>query len=106
VHQDYECTLCVQIVGFFIVEERVQAGCGEVGEGWQLNSGWEAAVATLKTRLETACASFQDPAPLRSLKDFTLLSCTALSAAVIWLQATSLPAMPCMHLSKALLAAC
>ena len=77
-HQDYECTLCVQIVGFFIVEERVQAGCGEVGEGWQLNSGWEAAVATLKARLETACASFQDPAPLRSLKDFTLLSCTAL----------------------------
>ncbi len=78
VHQVLECTLCVQIVGFFIVEERVQAGCGEVGEGWQLNSGWEAAVATLKARLETACASFQDPVPLRSLKDFTLLSCTAL----------------------------
>ncbi|KAA6419827.1 MAG: putative exocyst complex component 6-like [Trebouxia sp. A1-2] len=67
-----------QIVGFFIVEERVQAGCGEVGEGWQLNSGWEAAVATLKARLESACASFQDPAPLLSLKDFTLLGCTAL----------------------------
>lgn len=77
-HQAHECPLCVQIVGFFIVEERVQAGCGEVGEGWQLNSGWEAAVATLKARLESACASFQDPAPLLSLKDFTLLGCTAL----------------------------
>ena len=71
---------CLQIVGFFIVEERVQAGCGEVGEGWQLNSGWEAALAGLKTRLEAACASFQDPTPLRTLKDFTLLSCTALGA--------------------------
>lgn len=89
------CTMhsgfCLQIVGFFIVEERVQAGCGEVGEGWQLNSGWEAALAGLKTRLEAACASFQDPTPLRALKDFTLLSCTALGVNLP-------PSTLCLHL--------
>ena len=70
----------MQIVGFFIVEERVQAGCdgGEEGEGWQLNSGWEAALASLKGRLQAACAAFPDFASLRRLKDFALLSCTAL----------------------------
>ena len=71
----------MQIVGFFTVEERVQAGCGEVGEGWQLNSGWEAALASLKGRLDAACATYQDPIPLCSLKDLTVLSCTALGTA-------------------------
>ena len=72
----------MQIVGFFIVEERVQAGCGGVGEGegegWQLNSGWEAALASLKGRLEAACAGFADFTSIHKLKDFALLSCTAL----------------------------
>lgn len=79
-----------QIVGFFIVEERVQAGCGQVGqgegqgpgegaaEGWQLNSGWEAALAILRGRLQAACAAFPDCDSLRKIKDFALLSCTAL----------------------------
>ena len=80
----------MQVVGFFIVEERVQAGCGQVGqgegqgpgegagEGWQLNSGWEAALASLRGRLQAACAAFPDCNSLRKLKDFALLSCTAL----------------------------
>ena len=68
----------LQIVGFFIVEERVQAGYGDSGEGWQVNTGWEAAQAALKGRLEAACASYQEHALLRSLKDYALLSCTAL----------------------------
>ncbi|KAL3133292.1 hypothetical protein ABBQ38_007172 [Trebouxia sp. C0009 RCD-2024] len=69
-----------QIVGFFIVEERVQAGCGGggEGEGWQLNSGWEAALASLKGRLQTACAALPDFTSLRKLNVFALLSCTAL----------------------------
>ena len=71
-------SLALQIVGFFIIEERVQAVCGEVGEGWQLNSGWEAAQASLKSRLEGACSSLPDPDPLRRLKDFMVLTCTAL----------------------------
>ena len=70
----------MQVVGFFMVEERVQAGCGEAGQGWQLNSSWESALANLKGRLEAACASYQDPVSIRSLKDFTLLSCSALGA--------------------------
>lgn len=83
----------MQIVGFFIIEERVQAGCGEVGEGWQLNSGWEAAQASLKSRLEIACSTLPDPDPLRRLKDFAVLGCTALGlhththaaqAALLW----------------------
>ena len=68
----------MQIVGFFIVEERVQAGCGEVGEGWQLTSGWEAALASLKTRLEAACSTLPDPDSLSKLKEFAVLSCTVL----------------------------
>ena len=76
-------------MGFFIVEERIQAGLGEEGgEGWQGGSAWEAAQACLKSQLEAACAGLQEPGQLRALKDFTLLSCTALS--------TSLqPATPC-----------
>ena len=68
----------------------MQAGCGGVGqgegpgpgegpgEGWQLNSGWEAALASLKGRLQATCAAFSDCTSLRKLKDYTLLSCTAL----------------------------
>lgn len=84
----------MQVVGFFIVEERVQASFGEEGgEGWQGSSGWEAAQASLKSQLEAACAAFQDPAPLRSLKDFTLLSCTALGV----LQPSSSLSCPALH---------
>lgn len=74
----------MQIVGFFIVEERVQAGCGGggEGEGWQLNSGWEAALASLKGRLQTACAALPDFTSLRKLNVFALLSCTALGMAI------------------------
>lgn len=72
----------LQIVGFFIVEERMQASFGDEGvEGWQGSSGWEAAQASLKSQLEAACAAIQEPAPLRSLKDFALLSCIALGTA-------------------------
>lgn len=89
-----------QIVGFFVVEERVQAGCGQVGqgegqgpgegpgEGWQLKSGWEAALASLKGRLQAACAAFSDCTSLRKLKDFALLSCTALGRSDYLLLAT------------------
>ena len=89
-----------QIVGFFIVEERVQAGCGQVGqgegqgpgegpgEGWQLNSGWEAALASLKGRLQAACAAFSECTSLHKLKDFALLSCTALGRPDYLLQGT------------------
>ena len=101
-----------QIVGFFIVEERVQAGCGQVGqgqgsgeargEGWQLNSGWEAALASLKGRLQAACAAFSDCNSLRKLKDFALLSCTALGRsdclALATLTAIFVTAKPVMNL--------
>lgn len=58
----------------------MRAGCGGVGEGegWQINSGWEAALASLKGRLQAASAAFPDCNSMRKLKDFALLSCTAL----------------------------
>lgn len=77
------CACAVQIVGFFIVEERLQASFREEGgEVWQGNSAWEAAQASLNSQLEAACAAFQEPAPMRALKDFTLLSCIALGTSL------------------------
>lgn len=82
------------------MEERVQAGCRQIGQGegqgpeegpgkgWQLNSGWEAALANLRGRLQAACAAFSDCNSLRKLKDFALLSCTALGMSDYLLLAT------------------
>ena len=44
----------MQIVGYFLVEDRVQQAAPELGLGTAADAAWEAAVAALKAQLEGA----------------------------------------------------
>ena len=68
------------MVGFFIVEDRVQRGADDITVGLQLDAGWETAVACLKAVLETAFEGLASAASLLAVKDFMLLVCNALGA--------------------------
>ena len=73
----------VQLVGFFIVEDRVQRGAEELTLGLQLDAGWESAAACLKAALEGAFgAGTAAAASLLAVKHFVLLACDALGAPV------------------------
>ena len=69
----------MQVVGFFIVEDRVQRAA-DMAVGMQLGAGWEAAVACLKATLESAFESMTSAESLLAVKDFVLLVCTALGS--------------------------
>ncbi len=71
------CSPTMQVVGFFIVEDRVQRAA-DMAVGMQLGAGWEAAVACLKATLESAFESMTSAESLLAVKDFVLLVCTAL----------------------------
>ena len=71
------CVNSIQVVGFFIVEDRVQRAA-DMAVGLQLGAGWEAAVACLKATLESAFESMTSAESLIAVKDFVLLVCTAL----------------------------
>lgn len=69
-----------QLVGFFIVEDRVQRGAEDLTLGLQLDAGWESGAATLKALLEGAFESAAAAPQLLEVKDFVLLVCSALGA--------------------------
>ncbi len=75
--ESYDEQKSVQVVGFFIVEDRVQRAA-DMAVGLQLGAGWEAAVACLKATLESAFESMTSAESLIAVKDFVLLVCTAL----------------------------
>lgn len=71
----------VQVVGFFVVEDRVQRGAEGLTLGLQLDGAWESAAAALKALLEGAFQSGASAPQLLQLKDAVLLGCSALGEA-------------------------
>ncbi len=71
-------SICRQVVGFFVVEDRVQRGTAGLAAGAALDAGWESAVAALKAPLDAAFEALPAAAPLLALKDHVFLACTAL----------------------------
>lgn len=71
------------MVGFFIVEDRVQRSAEALAAGGSGDAGWESAVAVLKAPLDAAFEALQSAPPLLALKDFMSLACTSLGAANI-----------------------
>ena len=68
----------VQVVGYFLVEDRVQQSAPELGLGPQVDAAWEAAVKALKGLLESAFEGATAAAAMLTVKDFMLLLCLAL----------------------------
>ena len=73
-------TCCVQVVGFFIVEDQVHRTAGAISAAGGGDGGWEAAMAVLKEPLDAAFEALQQAAPLLALKEFVSLACTSLGA--------------------------
>jgi hypothetical protein len=71
---------CLQMVGFFVVEDRVQRSRQDVAMGLGVDAGWEGAIACLKSALEAAFDSLRSPSVMLAIKDFVLLACNALGA--------------------------
>ena len=69
-----------QVVGFFVVEDRVQRGAAGLAAGPALDAGWESACAALKAPLDAAFEALPAAAPMLALKNFVALACTALGA--------------------------
>lgn len=49
-HEMRCCRLAAQVVGFFVVEDRVQRGAAGLAAGAAMDAGWESAVAALKVQ--------------------------------------------------------
>ncbi|KAK9819680.1 hypothetical protein WJX72_001042 [[Myrmecia] bisecta] len=67
-----------QIVGYFIVEDRVQRSAADMAVGVQVDAGWETAVACLKGVLEASFDNITIAPAMLALKDFMMLVCSAL----------------------------
>ena len=79
----------MQLVGFFLVEDRVQRGAEALTRGLQLDGAWESAAAALKALLEAAFQSGASAPHLLQLKDAVLRACSALGEATEPCSATS-----------------
>ena len=73
----------------------MQRGAEELTSGLQLDAGWESASACLKAALEGAFSGGTDSATLLAAKDFVLLACTALGAALHNIMHTSSASIAC-----------
>ena len=70
--------LRVQIIGFFLVEDRVQRSNQDAASPVQVDAGWESAIACLKTVLEGGFETVAAAALMLAVKDFMLLVCSSL----------------------------
>ena len=71
--------LLSQLVGYFLIEDRVQRQAGEqLDIAAQVDAAWECAVAALKALLEPAFQGATAAAAMLTVKDFLLLVCPAL----------------------------
>ncbi|KAK9853125.1 hypothetical protein WJX84_006750 [Apatococcus fuscideae] len=69
---------CAQLVGFFVVEERVQRSAPDLASSSQVDVSWESAVACIKSAVESGLDAITTPLPLLYIKDFLLLCCSTL----------------------------
>ena len=76
--------LRVQIVGFFLVEDRVQRSNQDAASPVQVDAGWESAIACLKTVLEGGFETVAAAALMLAVKDFMLLVCSSLGETAPW----------------------
>ncbi len=68
----------MQVVGFFVVEDRVQRSAAALAGPGGRGAGWEWAAAALKMPLDAAFEALQASEPLLALKDYVALACTTL----------------------------
>ena len=80
---------CVQIVGFFLVEDRVQRSNQDAASPVQVDASWESAIACLKTVLEGGFETVAAAALMLAVKDFMLLVCSSLGETPPWLMLPS-----------------
>ncbi|KAK9838880.1 hypothetical protein WJX74_005121 [Apatococcus lobatus] len=69
---------CAQLVGFFVVEERVQRSAPDLASSSQVDVSWDAAVACIKSAVESGLDAITIPLPMLYIKDFLLLCCSTL----------------------------